>query len=131
MSTRPLRLVSAAVCTAFGVLVAGIGGFGTLASAFDDSRDNDLWVYIVFGLGLIGVGVLLLGLAHALAFPHGSARTRLAAAPVVVATFFPYASALEGRGWIAVNVMLGLAALTIALSARPPAGGRPRSVPGA
>jgi hypothetical protein len=98
MSTRPLRLVSAAVCTAFGVLVAAIGGFGTLASAFDDSRDNDLWVYIVFGLGLIGVGVLLLGLAHALAFPHGSARTRVAAAPVVVATFFPYASALEGLG---------------------------------
>jgi hypothetical protein len=118
MSPRTLRLASVAVCAAFGVLVAAIGGFGTLASAFDDSRDNDLWVYIVFGLGLIGVGVLLLGLAHALAFPHGSARTRLAAAPVVVATFFPYASALEGRGWIAVNVMLGLAALTIAMPER-------------
>ena len=100
------------------MIAAVIGGFGTLASAFDDSCDNDLWVYIVFGLGLIGVGVLLLALAHALAFPHGLARTRLAAAPVAVATFFPYASALEGRGWIAVNVMLGLAALTIALSAK-------------
>jgi hypothetical protein len=118
MSPRPLRLLGAAVCAAVGVIAAVIGGFGTLASAFDDSRDNDLWVYIVFGLWLIGVGVLLLALAHALAFPHGSARTRLVAAPVAVATFFPYASALEGRGWIAVNVMLGLAALTIALSAK-------------
>jgi hypothetical protein len=116
--SRPLRLLGAAVCAAVGVIAAVIGGFGTLASAFDDSRDNDLWVYIVFGLGLIGVGVLLLALAHALAFPHGSTRTRLAAAPVAVATFLPYASALEGRGWIAVNVMLGLAPLTIALSAK-------------
>ena len=51
MSPRPLRLLGAAVCAAVGVIAAVIGGFGTLASAFDDSRDNDLWVYIVFGLG--------------------------------------------------------------------------------